>query len=197
MHSGLFGRHIVALPRGVKKLVFVCFDVLALLAVLWLSFSLRLNHFFIPNMEQALLMLAAPAIALPIFIRMGLYRSILRFLPERAIWTIFSAVTVAALVWVSLAFLTQMTGLEGVPRSVALFYWVLGVVVIAGSRFGAKRLFWAAPATSATAPRILVYGTGNPAMQLVNALASTRERNVIGFVLLAVLQTAADTASFL
>ena len=182
MHNGLFGSHIVALPRGVKKLVFVCFDVLALLAVLWLSFSLRLNHFFIPNMEQALLMLAAPAIALPIFIRMGLYRSILRFLPERAIWTIFSAVTVAALVWVSLAFLTQMTGLEGVPRSVALFYWVLGVVVIAGSRFGAKRLFWAAPATSATAPRILVYGTGNPAMQLVNALASTRERNVIGFV---------------
>ena len=182
MHRGLFGRRIVALPRGVKKLVFVCFDVLALLAVLWLSFSLRLNHFFIPNMEQALLMLAAPAIALPIFIRMGLYRSILRFLPERAIWTIFSAVTIAALVWVSLAFLTQMTGLEGVPRSVALFYWVLGVVVIAGSRFGAKRLFWAAPATPATAPRILVYGTGNPAMQLVNALASTRERNVIGFV---------------
>ncbi len=111
MYRGQFGRRIAALPRGAKKLLFVCFDVLALIAVLWLSFSLRLNHFFIPNLEQALLMLAAPAIALPVFIRMGLYRSVLRYLPERAIWTILSAVTVATLAWVSLAFLTQMTGL--------------------------------------------------------------------------------------
>ena len=127
MYKGQFGRRIAAITARRKKLLFVCFDVLALVAVLWLSFSFRLNHFFIPNLEQALLMLAAPAIALPIFIRMGLYRSVLRYLPERAIWTILSAVTVATLVWVSLAFLTQMTGLAGVPRSVALFYWVLGV----------------------------------------------------------------------
>jgi FlaA1/EpsC-like NDP-sugar epimerase len=182
MHGGRFSRQIAALPRGTKKLLFVCFDLLALVAVLWLSFSLRLNHIFVPNGEQAFLMLAAPAIALPIFIRMGLYRSVLRFLPERAIWTIFSAVTVAALAWVSLAFLTQMTGLEGVPRSVALFYWALSVVAITGSRFGAKWLLWPSPALPATAPRTLIYGTGNPAMQLVNALTSTRERNVLGFV---------------
>ncbi len=182
MYRGQFGRRIAALPRGAKKLLFVCFDVLALIAVLWLSFSFRLNHFFVPNLEQALLMLAAPAIALPVFIRMGLYRSVLRYLPERAIWTILSAVTVATLVWVSLAFLTQMTGLAGVPRSVALFYWLLGGAVIVGSRFGAKWLFWAHPAPPAAAPRTLIYGTGNPAMQLVNALISSGERNVIGFV---------------
>jgi FlaA1/EpsC-like NDP-sugar epimerase len=181
MYRGKFGRHVAALPRGAKKLLFVCFDVLALIAVLWFSFSLRLNTFFIPNLEQALLMLAAPALALPIFVRMGLYRSVLRYLPERAIWTILSAMTVATLAWVSLVFLTQMTGLAGVPRSVALFYWLLGGAVIVGSRFGAKWLFWAHP-LPATAPRTLVYGTGNPALQLVNALTSSRERNVVGFV---------------
>jgi FlaA1/EpsC-like NDP-sugar epimerase len=181
MYRGQLGRRIAALPRGAKKRLFVCFDVLALIAVLWLSFSLRLNSFFIPNLEQALLMLAAPAIALPVFVRMGLYRSVLRYLPERAIWTILSAVTIATLAWVSLAFLTQMTGLAGVPRSVALFYWLLGGAIIVGSRFGAKWLFWAHP-PPATAPRTLIYGTGNPAMQLVNALTPTRERNVVGFV---------------
>jgi FlaA1/EpsC-like NDP-sugar epimerase len=181
MYRGQLGRRIAELPRGAKKLLFVCFDVLALIAMLWLSFSFRLNDFFVPNLEQALLVLAAPAIALPVFIRMGLYRSVLRYLPERAIWTILSAVTVATLAWVSLAFLTQMTGLAGVPRSVALFYWLLGGAVMVGSRFGAKWLFWAHPAPAA-APRTLIYGTGNPAMQLVNALISSGERNVIGFV---------------
>ena len=54
--------------------------------------------------------------------------------------------------------------------------------MIAGSRFGAKWLFWAHPAPPAAAPRTLIYGTGNPAMQLVNALTPAGERNVIGFV---------------
>jgi len=176
------GRQIAALPRAAKKLLFVGFDVVTLLAALWLSFSIRLNQLFVPNAEQALLMLAAPVIALPIFVRMGLYRSVLRYLTERAIWTIVSAVTIAALAWVGLAFLTQMTGLAGVPRSVALFYWLLSLALITGSRFGAKWLFWSTPPMPASAPRTLVYGTGNPAMQLVGALASSRDRNVIGFL---------------
>ena len=182
MYRDLVGRRIAELPRGAKKLLFVCFDVFVLLAALWLSFSFRLNSFFFPNLEQALLMLAAPAIALPIFIRMGLYRSVLRYLSERAIWTILSAVTIATLAWVSLAFLTQMTGLAGVPRSVALFYWLIAGAVIVGSRFGAKWVFWAHPPPPPAAPRTLIYGTGNSAMQLVNALVSSRERNVIGFI---------------
>lgn len=182
MYRRQLGRRIAALPRGTKKLLFVCFDIAALIALLWLSFSLRLNHFFIPNLEQALLMLAAPLIALPVFVRMGLYRSVLRYLPERAIWTIFSAVTIATLAWVSLVFLTQMTGLAGVPRSVALLYWSLSILAIAGSRFGSKWLVWAHPAPPANVLRTLIYGTGNPAMQLVNALTSSRERDVIGFI---------------
>src|SRR5690606_14382862 len=103
------------------------------------------------------------------------------YLPEHAVGTIFKAVTVATLAWVSLAFLTQMTGLSGVPRSVALFYWALSVVVIVGSRLGAKQLLWT-NARSATAPRALIYGTSGPALQLASALAATRDRNVMGFV---------------
>jgi FlaA1/EpsC-like NDP-sugar epimerase len=176
-----FGRRVAELPRGAKNFLLLCFDFLALVTVLWVSFSLRLNTLFIPNLEQALLMLAAPVIAAPVFVRMGLYRAVLRYLPERAIWTILKAVTVASLVWISLVFLTQMTGLTGVPRSVAVLYWSLSVVVITGSRFGAKWLLWEYRAAAA-APRTLIYGTGNSAMQLVSALRSSRERNVVGFV---------------
>ncbi|MEW9834641.1 polysaccharide biosynthesis protein [Mesorhizobium marinum] len=182
MGEGKLGSRIAAWPRSAKQLIFVGFDFFALLAVLWLSFSIRLNHVFVPNAGQALLMLAAPAIALPVFVRMGLYRSVLRYLPERAIWTIFKAVTVAVLAWVSLAFLTRMTGLAGVPRSVAVIYWALSLIVIAGSRYGAKRLLWSGRPNPVGAPRTLIYGTGSSAIQLVNALTTSRERNVVGFV---------------
>ncbi len=177
-----FARRIAALPRGAKRLLFVCFDIVGLVAVLWLSFALRLNAIFVPNAEQAGLMLAAPAIALPIFARMGLYRAGLRYLPEQAIWTIVKAVSIAALAWIGVAFLTRMTGLAGVPRSVAALYWALSLVVIVGSRFGAKRLLWSTPPLPATAPRTLISGTGGSAVQLANALSAGRERNVVGFV---------------
>ena len=44
-------------PRRWKKLFFICFDALLLVAIVWLSFSLRLGEVFRPNLEQALLML--------------------------------------------------------------------------------------------------------------------------------------------
>lgn len=181
MYLARFRQIFVQLPRSRKKLLFVCFDILLLLALQWASFSLRLNVFFLPNQDQALLMLAAPAIALPVFVRMGLYRSVLRYLPLRAIWTIIRAVTIATLGWVGLAFLTSMTGGAGVPRSVAIIYWALGVLFISGSRFGMKWFLREQPLRS-QATRVLIYGTGGSALQLTRALTSTRERAVMGFI---------------
>ncbi len=182
MHKGRLARRLGGLSRGIKKLLFVCFDGVALPVLLWASFSLRLGHFFSPSFSQALLMLSAPAIAIPIFVRMGLYRSVLRYLPERAIWTILAAVTVAVLAWVSLAFLTQMTGLEGIPRSVPVYFWALSVVAIICSRFGAKWFLFEQLTPLETAPRTLIYGTGEAAAQLATALTRTREREVLGFI---------------
>ncbi len=181
-YNGRLAGWLGGLPRSTKKWLFVWFDVFALIGLLWASFSLRLGHVFIPNAGQALLMLAAPVIAVPIFVRMGLYRSVLRYLPERAIWTVVVAVTVAVLAWVSLSFLTRMTGLEGVPRSVPIYFWAMSIAVIAGSRFGAKRLMFGAHEPVPTAPRTLIFGTGDAAVQLATALTRSRERNVIGFV---------------
>jgi FlaA1/EpsC-like NDP-sugar epimerase len=182
MYKGRLARRLSGLPRSTKKWLFVGFDGVALLVLLWASFSLRLGHLFWPTFPQALLMLAAPAIAIPIFVRMGLYRSVLRYLPERAIWTILAAVTVAVLAWVSMAFLTQMTGLEGIPRSVPVYFWALSVLAIVGSRFGAKWLLFGHLVPLETAPRTLIYGTGDAAAQLATALTRTRERNVLGFI---------------
>ena len=133
-------QHIVALPRPRKRLILVTMDFVALVVLVWLSYCIRFATAFQPNLNQALLILAAPVIAIPIFIRLGLYRSVLRYLPDRAIWTILQAVTLAVLGWMALVFLTFMTGAEGVPRTIPLFYWLGAVAFLIGSRFGIKWL---------------------------------------------------------
>lgn len=170
------------MPRRRKQIVLVAFDAAVLATVAWIAFSLRFNRLFEPNANQAALILAAPLIAVPIFIRMGLYRAVIRYLPERALWTIIQAMTIATLIWVSLAFLTQMTGATGIPRSIPVVYWSLSIAILAGSRFGAKWLLGRPlrnePGTKVT----LIHGTGAAALQLAKALGGSADAQVAGFV---------------
>ncbi|MDC9822863.1 nucleoside-diphosphate sugar epimerase/dehydratase [Devosia sp. ZB163] len=116
-------------------------------------------------------MLLAPALAVPVFIRMGLYRAVIRYLPERALLTIIQAMTLATLLWVAALFLAEATRLATFPRTVPFFYFIFGTVVVAGSRFVAKSLLWLPE--RGLAPRdslVAIYGAGAAGAQLAEAL---------------------------
>ncbi len=58
-------------------------------------------QFFIPNSEQALLMVSAPLIGLPVFVAFRVCTaSVIRYLPDKAIWTMIQAVTISVILWV-------------------------------------------------------------------------------------------------
>src|SRR5690606_31711547 len=112
---------IVGLPRNWKKGILICLDVSILIFALWASFGLRLDRWVLPNtLSDAAIILSAPAVAVPVFIRLGLYRAVVRYLPERALWTMIQAVALAVLLWVFVAFSSQMMGRTIVPRSVPI-----------------------------------------------------------------------------
>lgn len=177
-----FRQSISMMPRRYKQLILVVFDLIALVFAVWFSYLLRFSAFFIPNSEQALLMVAAPLIGLPVFIRFGLYRSVIRYLPDRAIWTMIQAVTISVILWVCLAFLTLMTGAAGVPRAIPFLYWVVSIGLICGSRFAAKWLLWSPLREQLMARQCLIFGAGDAGRQLANALRSQNEVFVAGFV---------------
>ena len=87
---------ILSLPRNTKRLIVLALDLVVVPFALWASFSLRLGEFFIPQGRREdiiYLFFIAPAIAVPIFVRMGLYRAIIRYIGFVAMWTIAKAVT--------------------------------------------------------------------------------------------------------
>lgn len=173
---------IADLPRRWKRVILVAFDLVALLAAVWGGYSLRYSVMFYPtHVEQVLIMLAAPVIAIPVFIRMGLYRSVIRYLPERALWTILQAMTIATLCWVVLIFLAEMTGQGIVPRSVPVLYWAVGCILIVGSRFAAKR-FLQRSKRRASDHIVAIYGAGDAGSQLAVGLLNQRKTFVAGFI---------------
>lgn len=175
-------QRLALLPRFGKQIILLLSDSLLLLVSAYLAFVMRLGFVFVPTPTQIFLIAIAPALAIPVFVRFGLYRAIIRYLAERAIWPIFQATAIAALFWVALVFLMESYGGSGLPRSVPLLYWLLSTVLISASRFGAKWLLRSAESNRNYSSTALIIGVGEPGRQLATALRSHSDTHVIGFV---------------
>ncbi len=180
--SDFLSRHLIRKSRPFKQGLMLTVDVLSLMFAVWAAYALRLGGWFVPNSGQLLLMVAAPALALPVFLKSGLYRSIIRYLGEQALWTVFKAMALSAALWAGLAFMTQMTGLEGVPRSVPLLYGLIGMVLVGGTRFTARWLLWLPLRERFAGRQVLIYGAGDAGWQLAAALRQGREFFPAGFL---------------
>jgi len=148
----------------------------------WAAYSIRLGSVFVPNGGQILLLVAAPLLALPFFVVFGLYRSVIRYVGEYALWAAARAMTLAALSWTGLAFLTSMTGYEGMPRSVPLLYWMIGFILLGGSRFLARWLLWKPIKERFRGRQVLIYGAGAAGRQLAASLRQGKELLPAGFL---------------
>ncbi|MHA6298259.1 polysaccharide biosynthesis protein [Devosia sp. CAU 1758] len=179
---GTLRSKIVGLPRNWKKAILICFDIAALTIALWASFSLRLDRWSLPrDLAEIAILISAPAVAVPLFVRMGLYRAVVRYLPERALWTMIQAVTVSVVFWVLVTYFSQLMAKTVVPRSVPIIYWALATIVICGSRFAAKWVFWPSVAgTWRTRPAMMIYGAGQAGTQL--AMSLRQSHFVVGFI---------------
>ncbi|MGC4410996.1 polysaccharide biosynthesis protein (plasmid) [Rhizobium rosettiformans] len=174
---------IVRTPRSWKRVFLVALDTTLLLAALWGAYALRLSE-WTPAITSERLLLAffAPIVAIPVFIRLGLYRSVIRYLPEAAIWTIIMAMAIATMSWVIVVFLLEMSGQGIVPRSVPLLYFMLGTIIIGSSRFAAKWILNVGTGMRRDEEPILIYGTGPSAALLARALRGHGNRYVMGLV---------------
>jgi FlaA1/EpsC-like NDP-sugar epimerase len=71
---------LTKLSRFSKKLLIIPVDVILLIAVLLLSYSIRLDYWYFPNDDTLRLILFAPIIGIPVFAKFGLYQSVIRYL---------------------------------------------------------------------------------------------------------------------
>lgn len=171
-----------ALPRAAKQIILIAFDCVALVSVLWLSFSIRLGADFTPTLAHWALIFVAPLLAIPVFIRLGLYRAVIRYLPERAAWTVIKAMVLATLLWIAALFLAEATRFAVFPRAVPLFYLLFGIIVVAGSRFAAKYLLWLPERQLRRGGGVVIYGAGRSGSQLAAALNGHQPRTVTAFL---------------
>ena len=93
-------RHsLLHLSRREKRVLQLAVDVVLIWVALWLSFAVRVGSWDAarPFSGHGWLFLLAPVIALPIFIRLGMYRAVMRYFGNDALITIAKAVSLSTL----------------------------------------------------------------------------------------------------
>ncbi len=177
---------LIELPRYPKRALLVANDFLILSLSLWAGFSLRLSEIYVPpTLEFAAVLLAAPAIGICTFYRMGLYRLVTRYIGPQGATRIFLAVGLAVVIW---SLIVVMSGVKGVlPRSAIIIYAVLSAALVWASRqvagFVLSGVPYATPARFDSKRRnVLIYGAGTTGVQLVQALRLSAHYRPIGFI---------------
>ena len=184
---------LVALPRRYKRLMQVFVDVLLVWAALWLAFVVRLgnSNSIEPLDGHAWLFALAPLIAIPMFIRFGMYRAVMRYFGNDALMAIVKAVSLSALI-LALAVYWYQDAPKLIPRSMVLNYWWLSLVMIGGLRLLMRQYFmgdwyssdqpYRLQGRDAGLPKVAVYGAGAAGNQLVAALRLGRGMRPVAFI---------------
>jgi FlaA1/EpsC-like NDP-sugar epimerase len=176
----------LALPRPAKRIVVLGVDVVLCIVSVWLAFYLRLGDFLplSPDLysSQAFVSLVSLVLAIPIFVKSGLYRAIFRYNGMPAMTAMVRAMLLYSVLF---AGIFTFYGVSAVPRTVGLIQPVLLLVLVGASRAAARVWLGGLYQTliqKSALPQVLIYGAGSAGRQLASAMANSHEMRVVGFL---------------
>jgi FlaA1/EpsC-like NDP-sugar epimerase len=168
------------LSRFRKQMIAVAVDLFMLPLTFCLAIWLRYDGVSVALFsEYAFLIIAAPLVSIPIFIKTGLYRAVVRFIDQKIVYVIVLGVTLSVLVLIAAAAVT--TQMIGLSRGVFGIYWISAITYMVASRFIARGYLLHASG-SGGGVRIAIYGAGRAGMQLASALRTGNGYMPVAFI---------------
>ena len=144
--SGIIGtlvdalEKLIELPRNIKQFVLLLLDMIFVSTAMWAAIALRMGH---PDIQLGAVEIMCGVVTVlfsaVIFLRLGLYRAVIRFMGQQAIWAVITAVSYSTLLLGSLVFFSRAE----VPRSMPFIYWGLAVLLIGGTRLSVRGYYQA------------------------------------------------------
>ena len=122
--------------------------------------------------------MAVVAFSIPVFIRLGLYRAVIRFLGHQAVFAVAFAI---ALSGVLLGLLGLALDMAALSWSVVAIYSCLALLYVAGSRF-VVRYYLLTRYVQPTVARVAIYGAGEAGARLSTILSTTRAFDPLVFI---------------
>lgn len=172
-------RKIISLRRLYKILIMLGTDLIILPAAFYTAVAVRLGTFTFPVDEYWWLFILCPILIIPIFVRIGLYRAVIRYLDIKFLWTILIGVTVGTLM---IATVVALARINSLPRTSLGIFWIFSSAYVGASRLLARGVIREVESRLEKRKRIAIYGAGRAGTQLAYALMSSREYTPVLFI---------------
>ena len=166
---------VLNLNRLFKNIITAIVDYIILVSSLWLSLYL-VNQSYLYS-KELWLSFFMPFIAILIFFKFDLYRSVIRFISFRAFWEIVKAVSLFIVILGLAIFITPF--FDFLSYGVLINYWALTLLFICGIRMSAS---WILSNQISPSSRVLIYGAGSAGLQLATALKFSKEMKPVAFL---------------
>jgi FlaA1/EpsC-like NDP-sugar epimerase len=170
------------LSRIYKQMIAAAADVIFLPAIFFLAIWLRYDSVTSELvMQYKWLIISAPLVSIPIFIKFGLYRAVIRFIDYQIIYVVIGGITLSLLI---LAACAVVLHLNTYSRGVFGFYWAGAIAYVTVSRFSARGyiLVTTGGFGKKEITRVAIYGAGQAGTHLAAALKAVSEYSPVFFV---------------
>ncbi|WP_071841499.1 polysaccharide biosynthesis protein [Yersinia aldovae] len=167
---------LLSLPRTVKRTIMLLLDSFLITLAYWGAFWVRLD---VDSPFASVAQWVALAVIIPptllVFIRLGLYRTVLRYVSARIVNTVMVGVILSTGL---LVFGSYFLGIY-LPRTVSVMFFIFSLVLICGSRLFFRMLL--NYGVRGQVP-VVIYGAGASGRQLLPALMQASEYFPIAFI---------------
>ncbi|OSI09391.1 nucleoside-diphosphate sugar epimerase/dehydratase [Neisseria zoodegmatis] len=169
---------LLSLPRNAKKACFIIHDVLVIFVSFWFAQSLKVSYDAEWVSTANWLAFAATALlTILLFVKMGLYRAVTRYVSTRILSTAVFGCMVSALIFLISVWVFE----QRLRLALPVVYFLMLVVLVTSSRIILKSILSDRRHRKQMAP-VIIYGAGQSGRQLLEAIKQVNEYNAVAFV---------------
>lgn len=167
---------LLALPRYVKRFISVIADVVFLFISIFFATFITQNDVDSILTKLSVMFLLSLPISILVFVKLGLYRAVIRYMGQHALGAVLAGVISNVLV---LLLLFELFQIENMGRLLAV-YVLISLVLTGGSRLLVRNLILQRNVVHKE--RVLIYGAGSSGRQLAQALLNGEQFHPVAFV---------------
>ena len=170
-------KSILSFPRSTKRVITLLIDSVFLFCAFGGALFMRLDSMtLVLNKNYWFVFACSLPFCLLFFVKLGLYRAVLRYMNMQAIWAIMVGSAISGMLLIGFSFFLH----AGIPRTVPFIFMSICLILIGGSRVSLRAVIghqrWHKK------PAVLIFGAGSSGRQLSTALSQGPEYHAAAFI---------------
>lgn len=166
---------LIDAPRSAKRLATLAYDILGITTAFFGAIYLRTGELYPENTNLWVLIITV-SLTILAFIKLGLYRAVLRYMTLPAMLNILYGLAISALTMAISSFFLQ----SWLPRTVPLIYLALAPLILGSPRLLMRT--WYYQRIKRRKPNVLIFGAGPTGIELSSALMHGNDYHPVAFL---------------